>query len=178
MLADLPSERQAGVEARYQELKQEIEGLRELRQIAVGIEDGEAGRYASLDIAQLCRGCGQKAGTGGEAALSSGVAPSSLGRSVRRPVVVRRQAARSPSRRGIVIRSQCRALHISQERARHIWSHGRVADSAGLPRYDAISTEMAKDGWSAGRQRARARGEFGSPWMSCEQLRERSNALT
>ncbi len=34
MLADLPPERQAGVEARYQELKQEIEGLRELRQIA------------------------------------------------------------------------------------------------------------------------------------------------
>src|SRR5277367_2182035 len=34
MLADLPPDRQAGVEARYQELKQEIEGLRELRQIA------------------------------------------------------------------------------------------------------------------------------------------------
>ena len=34
MLADLPPERQAGVEARYQELKQEVEGLRELRQIA------------------------------------------------------------------------------------------------------------------------------------------------
>lgn len=34
MLADLPPERRAGVEARYQELKHEIEGLRELRQIA------------------------------------------------------------------------------------------------------------------------------------------------
>lgn len=34
MLAELPPERQARVEARYQELKQEIEGLRELRQIA------------------------------------------------------------------------------------------------------------------------------------------------
>ncbi len=34
MLADLPPERQAAVEARYQELKQEVEGLRELRQIA------------------------------------------------------------------------------------------------------------------------------------------------
>src|SRR5271154_1553355 len=34
MLVDLPPERQAGVEARYQELRQEIEGLRELRQIA------------------------------------------------------------------------------------------------------------------------------------------------
>jgi predicted XRE-type DNA-binding protein len=34
MLADLPPERQAEVEARYQELKQEVEGLRELRQIA------------------------------------------------------------------------------------------------------------------------------------------------
>jgi predicted XRE-type DNA-binding protein len=34
MLADLPPERQAGVEARYRELKQEVEGLRELREIA------------------------------------------------------------------------------------------------------------------------------------------------
>jgi predicted XRE-type DNA-binding protein len=34
MLADLPPERQAAVEARYQELKQEVEGLRELRHIA------------------------------------------------------------------------------------------------------------------------------------------------
>ncbi len=34
MLADLSPERQAGVEARYQELKQEVEGLRELRQLA------------------------------------------------------------------------------------------------------------------------------------------------
>jgi hypothetical protein len=34
MLAELPPERQAAVDARYQELKQEVEGLRELRQIA------------------------------------------------------------------------------------------------------------------------------------------------
>jgi hypothetical protein len=34
MLADLPPERQARVKARSQELKQEVEGLRELRQIA------------------------------------------------------------------------------------------------------------------------------------------------
>lgn len=34
MLAELPPERQAAVEARYEELKQEVEGLRELRQIA------------------------------------------------------------------------------------------------------------------------------------------------
>ena len=34
IIADLPPERQAAVEARYQELKQEVEGLRELRQIA------------------------------------------------------------------------------------------------------------------------------------------------
>ncbi|HTI01102.1 MAG TPA: XRE family transcriptional regulator [Acidisoma sp.] len=34
MLAELPPERQTGVEARYQELKQGVEGLRELRQIA------------------------------------------------------------------------------------------------------------------------------------------------
>ena len=34
IIADQPPERQAAVEARYQELKQEVEGLRELRQIA------------------------------------------------------------------------------------------------------------------------------------------------
>jgi transcriptional regulator with XRE-family HTH domain len=34
IIAELPPERQAGVEARYQELKQEVEGLRELREIA------------------------------------------------------------------------------------------------------------------------------------------------
>lgn len=34
MLGELPPERQAGVEGRYQGLKQEVEGLRELRQIA------------------------------------------------------------------------------------------------------------------------------------------------
>ena len=34
IIAELPPERQADIEARYQELKQEVEGLRELRQIA------------------------------------------------------------------------------------------------------------------------------------------------
>lgn len=34
IIAGLPSKRQAAVEARYRELKQEVEGLRELRQIA------------------------------------------------------------------------------------------------------------------------------------------------
>jgi DNA-binding XRE family transcriptional regulator len=43
MLAELPPERQAEVETRYQELKQEVEGLRELRQIA---------GKAQLDIAE------------------------------------------------------------------------------------------------------------------------------
>lgn len=34
VIAELPPERQERIEARYQELKQEVEGLRELRQIA------------------------------------------------------------------------------------------------------------------------------------------------
>jgi DNA-binding XRE family transcriptional regulator len=34
IIADLPPERQARIEAHYQELKQEVESLRELRQIA------------------------------------------------------------------------------------------------------------------------------------------------
>ena len=34
IIADLPAERQARIEARYRELKQEVEGLRELRQAA------------------------------------------------------------------------------------------------------------------------------------------------
>lgn len=34
IIADLPPERQERIEARYQKLKQEVEGLRELRQIA------------------------------------------------------------------------------------------------------------------------------------------------
>ena len=34
LIAELPPERQADIEARYQELKEEVEGLRELRQIA------------------------------------------------------------------------------------------------------------------------------------------------
>jgi hypothetical protein len=34
IIAELPPERQQAIEARYQELKQEVEGLRELRQIA------------------------------------------------------------------------------------------------------------------------------------------------
>ncbi len=34
IIAELPPERQEGVEARYQELKREVEGLRQLRQIA------------------------------------------------------------------------------------------------------------------------------------------------
>ena len=33
-IAELPPERQAEIEARYQVLKQEVEGLREMRQIA------------------------------------------------------------------------------------------------------------------------------------------------
>src|SRR5580658_887347 len=49
MLADLPPERQAGVETRYQELKQEIEGLRELRQIA---GKAQAEIAAALNIKQ------------------------------------------------------------------------------------------------------------------------------
>lgn len=32
-IATLPSEEQAAIDVRYQELKQEVEGLRELRQI-------------------------------------------------------------------------------------------------------------------------------------------------
>jgi DNA-binding XRE family transcriptional regulator len=43
IIAELPPERQERIEARYQELKQEVEGLRELRQIA---------GKAQLDIAQ------------------------------------------------------------------------------------------------------------------------------
>ena len=34
IIADLPSERQARIDARYREMKGEVEGLRELRQIA------------------------------------------------------------------------------------------------------------------------------------------------
>jgi hypothetical protein len=34
IIAELPPERQARIEARYQELKQQVEGLRELRRIA------------------------------------------------------------------------------------------------------------------------------------------------
>jgi predicted XRE-type DNA-binding protein len=34
VISDLPAERQERIESRYQELKQELEGLRELRQIA------------------------------------------------------------------------------------------------------------------------------------------------
>jgi DNA-binding XRE family transcriptional regulator len=34
IIAELPPERQKRIDARYQELKQEVEGLRELRQIA------------------------------------------------------------------------------------------------------------------------------------------------
>ncbi|MBX5086725.1 XRE family transcriptional regulator [Rhizobium lentis] len=34
VIASLPAEEQAAIEKRYQELKQEVEGLRELRQIA------------------------------------------------------------------------------------------------------------------------------------------------
>ena len=33
VIAELPPERQERVEARYQELKQEVEGLRELREV-------------------------------------------------------------------------------------------------------------------------------------------------
>jgi transcriptional regulator with XRE-family HTH domain len=43
IIAELPPERQERIEARYQELKQGVEGLRELRQIA---------GKAQLDIAQ------------------------------------------------------------------------------------------------------------------------------
>lgn len=34
IIAELPAEEQAAIETRYQEMKQEVEGLRELRQIA------------------------------------------------------------------------------------------------------------------------------------------------
>ncbi len=34
VIASLPAEEQAAIEARYQELKQEVEGLRELRELA------------------------------------------------------------------------------------------------------------------------------------------------
>lgn len=34
IIAALPAEEQAAIDARYQDLKQEVEGLRELRQIA------------------------------------------------------------------------------------------------------------------------------------------------
>ncbi len=43
IIAELPPERQEHIETRYQELKQEVEGLRELPQIA---------GKAQLDIAQ------------------------------------------------------------------------------------------------------------------------------
>ena len=34
IIADLPPERQAKIDARYRELRDEVEGLRELRQVA------------------------------------------------------------------------------------------------------------------------------------------------
>ena len=49
IIAALPADEQAAIESRYQELKQEVEGLRELRQIA-----GKAGfdkLVKSLDAA-------------------------------------------------------------------------------------------------------------------------------
>ena len=39
IIAALPADEQAAIESRYQELKQEVEGLRELRQIAVSRKD-------------------------------------------------------------------------------------------------------------------------------------------
>lgn len=48
-IADLPPERQADIEARYQVLKQEVEGLREMRQIAGKAQEDIA---AALNIKQ------------------------------------------------------------------------------------------------------------------------------
>jgi DNA-binding XRE family transcriptional regulator len=49
IIADLPAERQERIDARYQELKQEVEGLRELRQIA---GKAQADVAATLNIKQ------------------------------------------------------------------------------------------------------------------------------
>lgn len=49
IIAELPPDRQERIEARYQELKQEVEGLRELRQIAGKAQLDIA---AALDIKQ------------------------------------------------------------------------------------------------------------------------------
>lgn len=49
IIADLPAERQARIEARYRELKQEVEGLRELRQAA---GKAQADIAAALNIKQ------------------------------------------------------------------------------------------------------------------------------
>ncbi len=49
VVADLPPERRERVEARYQELRQEVEGLRELRQIAGKAQSDIA---TALDIKQ------------------------------------------------------------------------------------------------------------------------------
>ena len=49
IIAELPPERRAGIETRYQELKQEVEGLRELRQIA---GKAQAEIAATLNIKQ------------------------------------------------------------------------------------------------------------------------------
>jgi hypothetical protein len=72
IVEELRPERRERVEARYQALKQEVEGLRQLRQIAgkaqldivtaLNIkqpsvsEDREADRHVSVEPAQLCRG--------------------------------------------------------------------------------------------------------------------------
>ncbi len=49
IIADLPPERQAKIEARYREIKDEVEGLRELRQVA---GKAQANIAAALDIKQ------------------------------------------------------------------------------------------------------------------------------
>jgi len=49
IIAALPADEQAAIEARYQELKQEVEGLRELRQIAGKAQEDIA---AALNIKQ------------------------------------------------------------------------------------------------------------------------------
>jgi hypothetical protein len=69
MIAALPKQRRARIDARYREIK-EIESLRELRkaagkaqaeiaatlnQAAISLQDREADRHVSVDSSQLCR---------------------------------------------------------------------------------------------------------------------------
>ena len=86
IIAELPPERQERIEARYQELRQEVEGLRELRLIAgkaqadiatalkikqpsVSKIEKQADMYLST-LRELRGGDRRRIGTGGEAAAT------------------------------------------------------------------------------------------------------------